>query len=162
MTQHGTTTTDGPLRRPRVVLGALAGAVGVIVVMPFFYPFGRIFDPTVGGDTPTGLLTELTLGFIGGVVLSPIAGIIGGVVAFLLGGRRIGPVTAVVLIVLAVAFAIGLFAALNGGLVDDDDGSLASLRWAAALGSLAGSVAVAFYVLAQRPLRARLASTAAR
>jgi len=140
-------------------MGAVAGAVGVLAVMPFFYPFGRVFDPAVGGDTPSGLLTELTLGFVGGIILAPLAGLIGAAVAYCLGERRVGAVGSVLLVMLATAMAIGLLVAFNGGFVDEA-GSLKSLQWIAALGALAGSAAVCTYQIAQRAVLPRLAARA--
>ena len=146
-------------RGSEAAMGAVAGAVGVLAVMPFFYPFGRVFDPTVGGDTPSGLLTELTIGFVGGIILAPLAGLIGAAVAYCLGGRRVGAVGSVLLVMLATAMAIGLLVVFNGGFVDGA-GSLKSLQWIAALGALAGTAAVCIYQIAQRAVLPRLAALA--
>ncbi len=62
--------------------------------------------------------------------LSPLAGLVGSAVAFLLNGRRIGPIAAPVLIALSSAFAVGLWVATNGGLADED-GFLKSIQWIA-------------------------------
>ncbi len=125
--------------------------------MPFFYPFGRLFDPTVGGDTPISLGVELALGFVGGVLLTPVAALVGAAVGFILNGRRIGPVIGLVLIASASALPVCLLVALNGGFVDENV-SLRSLQWVAALGALGGTVAVAFYSLARQRVIPKLGS----
>lgn len=147
---------DSPSQRSLLSAGALAAAIGVIAVMPFFYPLGRFFDPNVGGDTPIGLVAELGLGFFSGLLFSPVAGLIGSAVAYLLNGRRIGPFIAVVLIASASALAVGLWIALSRGQVADESGSLRSIQWIATLGAMAGAVSVTTYEFAHRALVARL------
>ena len=143
MTKARSTEPGSPDRRSIVLLGALAGAVGVVCVMPFFYPLGRVFDPTIGGDTPSSLLSDLVLGSIGGVLLSPVAALFGSGFAFVLYGRRIGPFAVSVLTASASGLAVAFWYILNGGFADET-GSLAPLMWIAVLGALAGLVSVAF------------------
>ena len=126
-------------RRTSVALGAFAGVLGVAVVMPGFYPLGRLFDPSVGGDQPVGLATELVLGTIGGLLLSPLAAGIGAFVGWCVGGRSLTVLRAAGLIASAALLAVGLLSALSGGQVDDA-GSTNSLRFAGVHGALAGTV----------------------
>lgn len=118
--------------------------------MPFFYPLGRVFDPGVGGDQPTGLMTELMLGLIGGIVLSPIAAAMGAGVGRVIGVRPVGPVLGLSLVMLAAAVAGLLMVALNGGPTDELDGSLNGFVFVVTLGAMAGSVAVTVFELLRR------------
>ena len=117
--------------------GAAAAVVGFVAAMTVFYPFGRLFDPTIGGDEPTTLAADLMLGFGGGVFLSPLPAAIGGVIGWRLGDRRLGPALALGIIGLSALIGVALWAAL-GGVADDASG----WPFPAALGVLAGVVAV--------------------
>lgn len=122
----------------------------MIAVLSWFYPLGRVFDPTIGGDEPIGLLAELALGFIAGVVLSPVAAAVGAIVGRWLGGRRIGVRLAIVVTAVSTAAAISLFVALNRGRLVDENGTYESLQFVVVLGVLAGIVGVALHEAAHR------------
>jgi hypothetical protein len=126
------------------VLVAFSAAAAVVIVMPAFFPLGRLFDPSVGGDEPVGLATELALGAGGGVLLSPVAAVIGAIVGLRLGNRQIGLRVAASLVAMAIGLAVCLFVALNRGLIDES-GSISSLLFVTTLGALAGTVAVLIY-----------------
>lgn len=130
-------------------LGACSAALGVVMVMPSFYPLARLFDPSAGGDVPTGLAVELAIGAAGGVLLSPVAAAIGAIVGVRIGDRRLGPGLAGALVAMAVGLAVCVFVALNGALIDES-GSFSSLLFVVTLGGLAGAAAVAIFVGARR------------
>jgi hypothetical protein len=130
-------------------LGAFSAAAAVVMVMPAFYPLARLFDPSAGGDEPTGLVTELAIGAVGGVLLSPVAAAIGAVVGLRIGNRRVGPGVTGALVAVAIGLAVCVFVALNGGLIDES-GSASSLLFVTVLGALAGAAAVMVFVGARR------------
>lgn len=123
------------------VVGAFSAAAAVVIVMPAFYPLARLFDPSAGGGEPTGLATDLAIGAMGGVLLSPVAAGIGAVVGLCLGNRRIGPRVVGALVTVAIGLAVCVFVALNGGLIDES-GSTGSLLFVITLGALAGAASI--------------------
>ncbi len=145
---------DQPTARSRqrsAGLGGLAAIIAVAVTLTGFFPLGRLFDPSTGGDEPLGLFGELVVGAIGGLMLSPVSAAIGAVAGYLIGDRRVGPGLAVGLVAIGACCAFGLFAILTLGELDGGD-SYSSLRFAICLGALAGAIAVAIFVLARRAL----------
>lgn len=137
-------------KRRATFIGAIAGAGAVIAVLTWFYPLGRVFDPTVGGDQPVRLLAELALGFIAGVILSPVAAAVGAIVGRWLGGRRIGVRLAVIVTAVSTASAIALFLALGRGQLVDENGSYDMLRYTLVLGVLAAAAGICLYEAAHR------------
>ena len=131
------------------VLGAFSAAAAVVIVMPAFYPLARLFDPSAGGDAPTGLATELAIGAMGGVLVSPVAAGIGAVVGLRLGNRRIGPGMVGALVAVAVGLAVCVFVAMNGGLIDES-GSTSSLLFVATIGAIAGAASVLIFAGVRR------------
>ena len=146
----GVETASVPDRRVTVsalragVVGAIAAAAAVIVVMPAFYPLARVFDPSAGGDGNEGLATELALGLIGGVLLSPIAAVIGAFIGRRIHDRRLEVKVVGAVFAVAVIVAVSLFVALNGGLIDES-GSISSLHFVTTLGAIAAAVAVSIF-----------------
>lgn len=137
--------------------GAFSGAAGVVAVMPAFYPFGRLFDPSVGGDVPYSLAHDLLLGLVLGVTVSPLAAVIGALVGWglwRLGIHRVGWRVAAMLVALAAVLTTCLFVALNRGL-RDEDGSAASFQHIVSLGTIAGIVAVTVHQVVRRVVPAR-------
>ena len=126
-------------------LGAFSAAAAVVMVMPAFYPLARLIDPSAGGDEPTGLVTELALGAVGSVLLSPAAAVVGAVIGVRIGDRRIGPGAAGALVAMAVGLAACLFVAMNRGLIDES-GSVGSLLFVSVLGALAGATATVIFL----------------
>ena len=94
-------------------------------------------------------MVELVLGALGGVLLSPLAALVGALIGWRVGERRIGLGEAIALVGLASGGAVCLFAALNGGLIDES-GSAGPLLFVGVLGALAGSVATACFAGVRR------------
>lgn len=130
-------------------LGAFSAAAAIVIVMPAFFPLARLFDPSAGGDPPSGLATDLIIGAMGGVLLSPVAAAIGAILGQRIGNRRIRPRMAGALVAIAVGLAVVVFVAMNGGLIDES-GSISSLLFVTTLGALAGTAAVLIFVGARR------------
>ena len=126
------------------VLGAFSAAAAVVLVMPAFYPLARVFDPSAGGDVPYRLSTDLMIGAVMGVLLSPVAAGFGAVVGLRLGNRRIGPRAVGSLVAVAIGLAVCVFVVLNGGLIDES-GSVSSLLFVTTLGALAGTASVLIF-----------------
>ncbi len=146
--------SDQPTSRSRLRsagLGALAAIVGVTVALTGFFPLGRLFEPSYGGDQQTHVVVELVFGTIGGLMLSPVSGAIGAVAGYLIGERRVGPGLVVGVVAVGIFCAFSLFAILTLGELDGGD-SYSSLRFVLFLGALAGAIAVAIFVLARRAL----------
>lgn len=152
---HDTVRDDDAARTERrraAVVGALAGAGAMVTVMAFFYPLGRLVDPTMRDNGGAGLLAEVVLGGVAGVVMSPIAAAIGAIVGRWLGGRRIGARLAVIVTVVATAAGIALLLALNGGRLVDERSTYGPLRHVVVLGVLAAAVGIALHEVAHRVL----------
>ncbi len=127
-----------------MVSGAIGGAAAAILPVTVSFPLGRLFDPSVGGTPRGSLASEVVLGFIGGVVISPVGAGVGAVVGRRLRLRSLSPSDLVGLILLTAAIGIGFFVALNGGLIDES-GSINSLQFVLALSVLAWLVGVVGY-----------------
>jgi hypothetical protein len=128
--------------------GAVGGAVAAIAPMVVFYPLGRLFDPSVGG-TPRGTLaSEVVLGFIGGVMISPIGAGFGALVGNRLRLRPLRSNDVLALLLLPVAIGVAMFVALNGGLIDER-GSTDALQHVLALSLLAWFVGIVGYSVAR-------------
>ena len=136
-------------RSTGAVAGAVAGAAAAILPMTVFFPFGRLFDPLVGGTPRGSLASELLLGFIGGVVISPVGAGVGALVGRHLQLRRLRPRCLAGLIMLSAGVGVGIFVALNGGFIDER-GSSDSLQHVIALSVLAWFAGVATYSVARR------------
>lgn len=119
--------------------------------MVAFYPLGRLFDPSVGGTPRGSLVTELLIGFIGGVIMSPIGAGIGALVGHRLRFQRLRRRHHLMIIGLSTLSGVGVFVALNGGLIDER-GSIDSLQHVVALSVLAWLVGVVTYSLIRRAL----------
>ena len=130
-------------------LGAFSAAAAIVIVMPAFFPLARLFDPSAGGDGPSGLGTDLMIGAMGGVLLSPVAAAIGAVLGRRIGNRRVGPLAAGALVAITIVLAVCVFVAMNGGFIDES-GSISSLLFVTTLGALAGLAAVSIFVVARR------------
>jgi hypothetical protein len=129
--------------------GAISGAAAAILPMTVFYPLGRLFDPSVGG-TPRGRLsTELLVGFVGGVIISPVGAGIGALVGQRLRLEQLQPRHHSVVLMVSMLISVGTFVALNGGFIDDR-GSTDSLQLAVALGVLGWLVGAVAYSLVRR------------
>ena len=134
----------GSTRWIGAISGALSGAAAAILAMTVFFPVGRLFDPSVGGTPRGSLASDLLLGFVGGVLISPVGAGIGALVGHRLQLRQLRPTHLAGLIMLSAGIGFGIFAALNGGLIDDR-GSTDSLQFVMALSALAWFVAVVAY-----------------
>lgn len=131
------------------IVGAVAAAAAMIVVMPAFYPLARVFDPTAGGDGNEGLTTDLAIGLIGGVLLSPFAAGIGAFLGWRIHDRRLSARVVGAVVAVAVGVAVSLFVALNGGLINES-GSISSLLFVTTLGALAAAVAASIFAALRR------------
>lgn len=120
-------------------------AVGPMVV---FYPLGRLFDPSVGGTPRGSLASEVVLGFIGGVMISPVGAGFGALVGSRLRLRPLGTNEVLALVLLPVAIGVAMFVALNGGLIDER-GSTDALQHVLALSVLAWLVGIVGYSVAR-------------
>jgi hypothetical protein len=125
-------------------LGAFSAAAAVVLVMPAFYPLARVFDPSAGGDVASPPYTDLMIGAVMGVLLSPVAAGIGAVAGLRLGSRRIGTRAVGSLVAVAIGLAVFVFVALNGGLIDES-GSIRSQLFVTTLGGLAGTAAIVIF-----------------
>lgn len=142
-------------RRLGLVAGAVAATTAVLTTMPAFFPLGRLFDPTVGGEDEEealGLAAEMAFGFAAGVMLSPIALAIGAIVGWRLEGRPTSWRDRGRLVGLTIVIGVALFALLNRGLIDES-GSTDSLQFVVTLGALCGVVAVVVYEVICRGAR---------
>jgi hypothetical protein len=128
--------------------GAVGGAVAAIAPMVVFYPLGRLFDPSVGGMPRGSLASEVVLGFIGGVMISPIGAGFGALVGSRLRLRPLRIDDVLALLLLPVAIGVAMFVPLNGGLIDER-GSTDALHHVLALSLLAWFVGIVGYSVAR-------------
>jgi hypothetical protein len=142
------TSTASDSRRSAEI-GAVSSIVAAVAVLPWFFPLGRVFDPTFGGDEPSGLTTELVLGFFGALALSPLCAAIGACVGWKLGLRPLRWARSAAVLLVAAALAFALYVWLNRGLVDES-GSTDSVWFVLTLGGLAGLIAVSAYSTCRR------------
>jgi len=133
------------------IAGAIAGAAAVIVPMIGFYPIGRLFDPSVGGTPRGSLSTELGVGFVGGVILSPVGACVGALIGYRLQLEPLRPRHHAGVIALSVLISVGIFVALNGGFIYEE-GTADVLLHCLAMGVLGWFVGAVAYSLARRAL----------
>ena len=148
-TSHGVHQRTGSERWLGALAGAISGAVAVILPMIVFYPLGRLFDPSVGGTPRGSLRTELLVGFVGGVIISPVGAGIGALVGQRLRLERLQPRHHAVVLMVSMLISVGTFVALNGGFIDDR-GSTEALQHVIALGVLGWLVGAVAYSLVRR------------
>ncbi|MEI6402245.1 MAG: hypothetical protein WCP59_08665 [Actinomycetota bacterium] len=134
-TSHGVHQRPGSKRWLGALAGAISGAAAAILPMTVFYPLGRLFDPSAGGTPRGSLTTELLVGFVGGVIISPVGAGIGALVGQRLRLKQLQPRHHAVVLMVSMLISVGTFIALNGGFIDDR-GSTDSLQLAVALGVL--------------------------
>jgi hypothetical protein len=132
------------VRRSGAAAGAVGGAVAAIVPMVVFYPLGRLFDPSVGGTPRGSLASEVVLGFIGGVLISPVGAGVGALVGSRLRLRPLRTSDVFGLLLLPVVIGVVMFVALNGGLIDER-GSTDALQHVLGLSVLAWLVGIVAY-----------------
>lgn len=113
-----------------------------------FFPLGRLFDPSVGGTPHGSLASEVVLGFIGGLVISPVGAVFGALVGRRLLFRPLRAIEVLALMFLPAAIGIGLFVVVNGGLIDEGE-STDSVQFVLALSALSWLVGVVCYSVAR-------------